>query len=259
MREPPIIRRPGSASASRSRCSSVSAADCFAAALTAGALSVDAALGSDTPFDARIHEIRGQPGQITVAGWLRDLLAESPIRNSHLECDRVQDPYSLRCQPQVMGASWDMLAHAMGVLVREANAVSDNPLVFADTGEILSGGNFHAEPVAMAADVVAIAMAEVASLAERRIALLTDPNLSNLPAFLVSEPGLNSGFMIAQVTAVALASEVKLRAHPASIDSLPTSANQEDHVSMGTFGAWRLLEMVDCLRRVVAVELAPHD
>lgn len=229
--------------------------DAFAGAIVAGAMSTDAALGSDTPFDARIHEIRGQPGQIVVAAWLRDLLKESAIRQSHLECDRVQDPYSLRCQPQVMGAAWDMLAHASAMLLREANAVSDNPLVFADSGEILSGGNFHAEPVAMAADVIAIALAEVASIAERRIALLTDANLSNLPAFLVAEPGLNSGFMIAQVTAAALASEVKLRAHPASIDSLPTSANQEDHVSMATHGARRLGNIADDVGRIVAIEL----
>src|SRR5690625_4665514 len=229
--------------------------DVFAAAVVSGAMSTDAALGSDTPFDPRIHEIRGQPGQLTRAAWLSELLAESPIRQSHLECDRVQDPYSLRCQPQVMGASWDMLEHSAGVLLREANAVSDNPLVFSDSGEILSGGNFHAEPVAMAADVIAIALAEVASIAERRIALLTDPNLSNLPAFLVAEPGLNSGFMIAQVTAAALASEVKLRAHPASIDSLPTSANQEDHVSMATHGARRLGNIADDVGRIIAVEL----
>jgi len=229
--------------------------DVFAAAVIAGAMSTDAALGSDTPFDPRIHEIRGQPGQISLAAWLRDLLADSPIRHSHLECDRVQDPYSLRCQPQVMGASWDLLTNATQMLVREANAVSDNPLVFSDSGEILSGGNFHAEPVAMAADIIAIALAEVASLAERRIALLTDPNLSNLPAFLVAEPGLNSGFMIAQVTAAALASEVKLRAHPASSDSLPTSANQEDHVSMATHGARRLGAIAQDVGRIIAVEL----
>ncbi|WP_437124261.1 histidine ammonia-lyase [Aquibaculum arenosum] len=229
--------------------------DVFAAAIVGGAMSTDAALGSDTPFDARIHAIRGQPGQIAVAGWLRELLAGSAIRGSHLECDRVQDPYSLRCQPQVMGAAWDLLGQAAAMLSREANAVSDNPLVFPDSGEILSGGNFHAEPVAMAADIIAIALAETVSLAERRIALLTDASFSNLPPFLVAEPGLNSGFMIAQVTAAALASEVKLRAHPASIDSLPTSANQEDHVSMATHGARRLGPLSQDAGRVLAVEL----
>ncbi|WP_438264089.1 histidine ammonia-lyase [Aquibaculum sediminis] len=229
--------------------------DVFAAAIVGGAMTTDAALGSDAPFDARIHAIRGHPGQIAVAGWLRELLTGSAIRGSHLECDRVQDPYSLRCQPQVMGAAWDLLGQAAAMLSREANAVSDNPLVFPDSGEILSGGNFHAEPVAMAADIIAIALAETVSLAERRIALLTDANFSNLPPFLVAEPGLNSGFMIAQVTAAALASEVKLRAHPASIDSLPTSANQEDHVSMATHGARRLGPLSQDAGRVLAVEL----
>jgi len=231
------------------------ATDVFAAALTAGAMSVDAALGSDTPFDPRIHEVRGQPGQITVARLLDNLLADSGIRVSHLECDRVQDPYSLRCQPQVMGAALDVMDAAAAMLGREANAVSDNPLVFAAGGEILSGGNFHAEPVAMAADMLAIAIAEIGALAERRIALLTDAHMSSLPAFLVAEPGLNSGFMIAHVTAAALASDNKALAHPASVDSLPTSANQEDHVSMATNGARRLAEMVQNSGHIVAIEL----
>jgi histidine ammonia-lyase len=167
----------------------------------------------------------------------------------------VQDPYSLRCQPQVMGAALDMLRFAAGVVEREANAVSDNPLVFAREGEILSGGNFHAEPVAMAADAVAIALAEIGALSERRIAMLTDAKMSGLPAFLVPEPGLNSGFMIAHVTAAALASENKGLAHPASVDSLPTSANQEDHVSMATYAARRLREMADNAAGIVAIEL----
>ena len=231
------------------------AQDVFAAALTSGALSVDAAAGSDTPFDPRIQAVRGQPGQIRVAASLRSLLAGSEIRASHLDCDRVQDPYSLRCQPQVMGAVLDHLDFAAGVLEREANAVSDNPLVFPDENEILSGGNFHAEPVAMAADVIAIALAEIGSLAERRIALLTDPAMSALPAFLVPEPGLNSGFMLPQVTAAALVSENKGLAHPASVDSLPTSANQEDHVSMATYAARRLTEMSRNAAVVVAIEL----
>ena len=232
----------------------------FAAALVAGALSVDAAKGSDTPFDPRIHAARGQPGQIAVAACMRALLAGSEIRHSHLDCGRVQDPYSLRCQPQVMGACLDTMRHAAGVLVTEANAASDNPLVFAPAfsdgqGEVLSGGNFHAEPVAIAADVLAIAIAEVGALSERRISLLTDPVMSRLPAFLVTDPGINSGFMMAQVTAAALASENKSLAHPASVDSLPTSANQEDHVSMATFAARRLGEMCDNTVGIVGIEL----
>jgi histidine ammonia-lyase len=231
------------------------AEDDFQAAVVAGALSIDAVKGSDTPFDPRIHAIRGHPGQIDVAGAYRRLIAGSAIRNSHLDCARVQDPYSLRCQPQVMGAVLDQLRHVAAVLLREANAVSDNPLVFADQGDVLSGGNFHGEPVAFAADAMAVAIAEIGALAERRIALLIDPGLSGLPAFLVAEPGINSGFMIAQVTAAALASENKSMASPASVDSLPTSANQEDHVSMATFAARRLAEMAENTAGIVAIEL----
>jgi histidine ammonia-lyase len=228
----------------------------FDAALVAGAMSVDAALGSDVPFDPRLNAVRGQPAQIRVAQRLHALLAGSQIRASHLvECERVQDPYSLRCQPQVMGACLELLDGAAAVLEREANGVSDNPLVFAADGAILSGGNFHAEPVALAADQIALALAEIGSLAERRIALLTDPNLSQLPAFLTPEPGLNSGFMLAQIAAAALASENQHLAHPASIDSRPTSANQEDHVSMATHAARRLLEMTDNAAHIVAIEL----
>jgi len=224
-------------------------------ALVAGALSVDAARGSDTPFDARIHALRGQPGQIRAAATLRDLLAGSAIRESHRTGDaRVQDPYCLRCQPQVMGACLDLLDNAAETLRREANAVTDNPLVTAE-GEVLSGGNFHAEPVAFAADIIALALAEIGALSERRIALLTDPTLSGLPAFLVREGGLNSGFMIAQVTAAALASENKALATPRSVDSLPTSANQEDHVSMATGAALRLPEMADNTAGILAVEV----
>ena len=229
--------------------------DAFAAALAAGALAVDAVLGSDTPFDQRIHAIRGQPGQITTAAVLKALLHGSAIRGSHLTCDRVQDPYSLRCQPQVMGAALDMLGAAAEMLGREANAVSDNPLVFADDGEILSGGNFHAEPVAFAADMAAIALSEVGALSERRTAMLTDAHHSSLPPFLIADPGINSGFMIAHVTAAALASENKLLAQPASVDSLPTSANQEDHVSMATHGARRLNTIDEHLRSIIAIEL----
>jgi len=227
----------------------------FAAALAAGAMSVDAAAGSDAPFDPRIHRVRGQIGQIEVAETLLKLMEDSEIRRSHIDCDRVQDPYSLRCQPQVMGAALDMLRHAAGVLTREANAVSDNPLVFAKEGDVISGGNFHAEPVAMAADVIAIALAEIGALSERRIAMLTDAKFSALPAFLVPEPGLNSGFMLAHVTAAALASENKSLAHPASVDSLPTSANQEDHVSMATYAARRLGEMAENSGAIAAIEL----
>jgi histidine ammonia-lyase len=227
----------------------------FAAALVAGALSIDACLASDTPFDPRIHAVRGHRGQQEVAAVYRDLLEGSAIRASHVDCPRVQDPYSLRCQPQVMGACLDAMRHAAGVLLTEANAVSDNPLVFADSGEVLSGGNFHAEPVALAADHLALAIAEIGALSERRIALLTDAHLSGLPPFLVQDSGVNSGFMIAQVTAAALASENKALAHPRSVDSLPTSANQEDHVSMATNAALRLLAMAHNSATIVAIEL----
>ncbi|QOL51267.1 histidine ammonia-lyase [Massilia litorea] len=226
------------------------------AAMVTGALSVDAARGSDAPFDARIHAVRGQPGQIAAAAIYRELVAGSAIRASHLVGDeRVQDPYSLRCQPQVMGAVMDLVANASRTLLIEANAVTDNPLLFPEDGDILSGGNFHAEPVAFAADTLALAIAEIGALAERRIALLIDANLSGLPAFLVREPGLNSGFMIAHVTAAALASENKSLAHPASVDSLPTSANQEDHVSMATFAARRLDQMAHNTAVIVGIEL----
>ena len=227
----------------------------LAAAFVAGALSLDACLGSDTPFDPRIHAVRGHRGQIDAAAIYRRLLEGSAIRASHKDCPRVQDPYSLRCQPQVMGACLDQMRHAASMLVTEANAVSDNPLVFADTDEILSGGNFHAEPVAFAADNLALAIAEIGALSERRIALLMDANLSGLPPFLVEDGGVNSGFMIAQVTAAALASENKSLAHPASVDSLPTSANQEDHVSMATFAARRLTPMAANTSGIVAIEL----
>jgi histidine ammonia-lyase len=226
------------------------------AALVVGALTVDAARGSDGPFDPRIHQLRGQPGQIDVAQYYRALLAGSEIRRSHLTGDdRVQDPYSLRCQPQVVGACLDQLRHAALVLLREANAVTDNPLVFAEDEAIVSGGNFHAEPVALAADAMAVAIAEVGAIAERRIAMLIDSGVSRLPPFLAVNPGLNSGFMIAHVTAAALASENKSLAHPASVDSLPTSANQEDHVSMATFAARRLGAMIQNTAHILGIEL----
>ncbi|SNY57517.1 histidine ammonia-lyase [Arsukibacterium tuosuense] len=227
----------------------------FAAGSVIGAMSVEAALGSRAPFDARIHAARGQRGQIDAAAIYRHLLtAGSEVGASHQDCEKVQDPYSLRCQPQVMGACLTQIRQAAEVLQVEANGVTDNPLVFADEGDIISGGNFHAEPVAMAADNLALAIAEIGALSERRMALLIDASLSKLPAFLVPNGGVNSGFMIAQVTAAALASENKSLAHPASVDSLPTSANQEDHVSMATFAARRLADMSENTTGVLAVE-----
>ncbi|MDJ0278060.1 histidine ammonia-lyase [Sphingomonas sp. 2R-10] len=228
----------------------------FQSALLTGALSTEAAKGSDAPFDPRIHALRGHAGQIEVAAALRDLMAGSAIRASHrIDDPRVQDPYCLRCQPQVMGAALDILRQAAATLTIEANGVSDNPLIFADTDEALSGGNFHAEPVAFAADIIALALCEIGSIAERRVAMLVDPALSGLPAFLTPQPGLNSGFMIPQVTAAALVSENKQRAYPASVDSIPTSANQEDHVSMAAHGARRLLDMAANAQAVIGIEL----
>jgi histidine ammonia-lyase len=227
----------------------------FQSALVTGALSTDAARGSDTPFDPRIHRLRRHQGQIDVAACLGALMAGSAIRASHLVDDpRVQDPYCLRCQPQVMGACLDLMRQAARTLADEANGVSDNPLIFAEDDTALSGGNFHAEPVAFAADILALAICEIGSLAERRIAMLVDPALSGLPAFLTRHPGLNSGFMMAQVTAAALVSENKQRAYPASVDSIPTSANQEDHVSMAAHGARRLASMARNAANVVAIE-----
>jgi len=230
------------------------AEDVFAAAVVAGAMSVDALKGSDSPFDERIQQVRGQPGQISVAREYRELIEGSAIRASHLDCSRVQDPYSFRCQPQVMGACLDLIRNCSVTLGIEANAVTDNPLLF-EAGDVLSGGNFHAEPVAFAADTLALAIAEIGSLSERRTAVLVDPKMSGLPAFLVNNSGLNSGFMIAQVTAAALVSENKTLATPASVDSIPTSANQEDHVSMATHAARRLSVMVDNAAAVVGIEL----
>ena len=232
----------------------------FRSALVTGALSTEAAKGSDTPFDPRIHALRRHRGQIETADALRTLMAGSAIRASHLVDDiRVQDPYCLRCQPQVMGAALDILRQAATTLETEANGVSDNPLIFPGADEAqdaaLSGGNFHAEPVAFAADIIALAICEIGSIAERRIAMLVDPALSGLPAFLTPKPGLNSGFMIPQVTAAALVSENKQRAYPASVDSIPTSANQEDHVSMAAHGSRRLLDMAANAQAVIGIEL----
>ena len=229
--------------------------DVFAAAIVTGSLSVDAVKGSDAPFDARIHKIRRQDGQQQVAAVYRRLLAGSAIRASHLQCERVQDPYSLRCQPQVMGACLDLMRGAARTLLLEANAVTDNPLVFPDDGSVCSGGNFHAEPVAFAADQLALAIAEVGSIAERRIAILIDPKMSGLPPFLVEHSGVNSGFMLAQVTAAALVAENKALAHPCSVDSIPTSANQEDHVSMATYAARRVIRMAENAAAIIAIEL----
>lgn len=231
------------------------AEDCFAAALVAGAMSVDAAKGSTTPFDADIHRLRRQQGQIDMAKVYRDLLKGSAIRASHDHDHdpKVQDPYSLRCQPQVMGACLDHMRFAADIFWREANAVTDNPLVFGNGAK--SGGNFHAEPIAMASDTLALAIAEIGAMSERRIAMLIDANISGLPPFLVKNAGVNSGFMIAHVTAAALASENKSLAHPASVDSLPTSANQEDHVSMATFAARRLSDMAENTANIVGIEL----
>jgi histidine ammonia-lyase len=242
----------------------------FAAAMVSGAMSLDALQGSDVPFDPRIHSLRGHPGQAQVAQIYRELLAGSQIRESHRTCERVQDPYSLRCQPQVMGACLDLIVQSAETLLTEANSVTDNPLIFTQpangrdtqpatgrdsaTSEVLSGGNFHAEPVAFAADILALACAEIGSIAERRIALLVDPKMSGLPAFLALDSGVNSGFMMAQVTAAALVAENRMLCHPASVDSIPTSANQEDHVSMATHGARRLLTMTDNLLNIIAIE-----
>ncbi len=225
-------------------------------ALVTGAMSVDAAMGSSAPFRSFIHELRGHAGQIRAGHILRGLMQGSPLRDSHFEDDeRVQDPYCLRCQPQVMGACIDILNQVSNTLEIEANAVTDNPLVDIESGDILSGGNFHAEPVAFAADQIALALAETGAIAQRRISLLVDPALSfGLPAFLSPNPGVNSGFMIAEVTSAALMSENKQRANPCSVDSTPTSANQEDHVSMAAHGARRLMEMAQNLSAILAIE-----
>jgi histidine ammonia-lyase len=227
----------------------------FAAAIAAGSLSVDALKGSAKPFDPRLSALRGQPGQIAVAAAIAGLLEDSEILTSHVECSRVQDPYSFRCQPQVMGASLDLLNNAARTLVIEAGAVTDNPILFPDENIAISGGNFHAQPVAFAADIIAIALCEVGSISERRISVLVDPKMSGLPAFLTEDSGVNSGLMIPQVTAAALVSENKAKAFPASVDSIPTSAGQEDHVSMAPIAARKAAEIARNAAGVVAVEL----
>jgi histidine ammonia-lyase len=227
----------------------------FAAAIAAGAMSVDALKGSAKPFDPRISALRGQPGQIRVADAIAGLLQGSEILTSHIACSRVQDPYSFRCQPQVMGASLDLLQNAARTLTIEGAAVTDNPIVFADEDSAISGGNFHAQPVAFAADIIAIALCEVGSISERRVSVLVDPKMSGLPAFLTPDSGVNSGLMIPQVTAAALVSENKSLAFPASVDSIPTSAGQEDHVSMGPIAARKAAQIARNAAGVIAVEL----
>jgi histidine ammonia-lyase len=227
----------------------------FAAAIGAGAMSVDALKGSAKPFDPRISELRGQPGQIRVAAAIHALLQRSEILTSHVACSRVQDPYSFRCQPQVMGAALDLLTNAARTLTIEAGAVTDNPIVFPDEDKAISGGNFHAQPVAFAADIIAIALCEVGSISERRVSVLVDPKMSGLPAFLTEDSGVNSGLMIPQVTAAALVSENKSLAYPASVDSIPTSAGQEDHVSMAPIAARKAREIARNAAGVIAVEL----
>ena len=227
----------------------------FGAAIAAGALSVDALKGSVKPFDPRLSEVRGQPGQIRAAAEIRDLLDGSEIMASHGRCGRVQDPYSFRCQPQVMGASLDLLVNAARTLTIEAGAVTDNPVVFEDEDIAISGGNFHAQPVAFAADIIAMAMCEAGSLSERRTAVLIDPKMSGLPAFLTDDGGVNSGLMIPQVTAAALVSENKSLAFPASVDSIPTSAGQEDHVSMAPIAARKAATIARNVAGIVGVEL----
>jgi histidine ammonia-lyase len=227
----------------------------FAAAVAAGALSVDALKGSAKPFDPRLSELRGQPGQIRVAAAIAELLEGSEIMTSHIACSRVQDPYSFRCQPQVMGAALDLLQNAARTLTIEAAAVTDNPIVFADEDSAISGGNFHAQPVAFAADIIAMALCEVGSISERRVSVLVDPKMSGLPAFLTPDSGVNSGLMIPQVTAAALVSENKSLAYPASVDSIPTSAGQEDHVSMAPIAARKAAQIARNAAGVIAVEL----
>ena len=224
-------------------------------AIVIGSMTVEACMASRQPFDEKVHALRGQKGQQQVAALYRQILKHSSIEAAHLNCSKVQDPYSLRCQPQVLGACLDQINHAKQILLIEANAVTDNPLVFAEQNDIISAGNFHAEPVALVADNLALAIAEIGAMSERRTALMMDKHLSELPPFLVANSGLNSGFMMAQVTAAALASENKSLAHPASVDSLPTSANQEDHVSMATFAARRLQVMAENTRYILAIEL----
>lgn len=224
-----------------------------------GAISLEALKGTTAAFDPEIQAVRGHPGQVHAASRLREILTpngvESEIARSHEDCDKVQDPYSLRCMPQVHGASRDTLRFVREVLEREVNAVTDNPLIFPDSGKVISGGNFHGQIVAIAMDTLSIAIAEIASISEQRIEKLINPALSGLPAFLVREGGVNSGFMIVQVAAASIVSENKTLCHPASVDSIPTSADKEDHVSMGAWAARKACIIVQNVRRVLAMEL----
>ncbi len=232
------------------------AEDLFASAIMTGSMTTEAVLGSRAPFDERVHLIRGHQTQIDVAKLYRDLLEDhSNISLTHVNCNRVQDPYSIRCQPQVMGACLSQIRNSADTLLTEANGVTDNPLIFVDEQDVISGGNFHAEPIAFASDNLALAISEIGALSERRMALLVDKHLSQLPPFLVDNGGINSGFMIAQVTSAALASENKSLAHPSSVDSLPTSANQEDHVSMATYAGRRLKDMAENTAGILGIEL----
>ncbi len=232
------------------------AEDLFSSAIVIGSMCVEAVLGSRAPFDERVHKIRGHQTQIDTAKMYRDLLEDtSKISQSHKNCTRVQDPYSIRCQPQVMGACLSQIRNSAQTLLTEANGVTDNPLIFVDEQDVISGGNFHAEPIAFASDNLALAISEIGALSERRMALLVDKHLSQLPPFLVNNGGMNSGFMIAQVTAAALASENKSLAYPSSVDSLPTSANQEDHVSMATYAGRRLKDMAENTAGILGIEL----
>jgi histidine ammonia-lyase len=221
----------------------------------AGAMSLEALKGTAAAFDARVTEVRAHPGAARVAANLRRLAADSPIHASHADCAKLQDAYSLRCMPQVHGASRDALTHVREVVTRECNAVTDNPLVFADTDQVISAGNFHGQPVALVMDYAKVAIAELANISERRVEHMLDPAVSGLPAFLSQQGGLNSGLMISQYTAASLVSENKVLAHPASVDSIPTSANQEDHVSMGTTSARQCAMILGNATWVIAIEL----
>jgi histidine ammonia-lyase len=221
----------------------------------AAGISLEVLLASNMELDKKIHDVRPHPGQIISADNLRRITKNSEIVSSHKDCSRVQDAYSIRCSPQVHGASIDAAHYARRVLEIEMNAATENPLIFSDTDQIISGGNFHGQPVALTMDFLAIALSEIANISERRIERLVNPHLSGLPAFLIKEAGLNSGFMIAQYTAAALVSENKVLSHPASVDSIPTSANKEDHVSMGTIAARKCREILKNAEIVVSIEL----
>jgi histidine ammonia-lyase len=228
------------------------------AADIAGALSLEALRGTPVAFDYKIHSVRPHPGQMKTARRLRELIEGSQIRESHRDSavdPRVQDAYALRCMPQVHGAVRDAIGHARRIIEVEINSATDNPLIFADAGEVLSGGNFHGEPIALALDYAAIAVADLGTISERRVERLVNPDLSGLPAFLTPDPGINSGMMIAQVTAVSLIAENNVLAHPASVTNLPTSANKEDHVSMGMTSALKFEQVVRNVERIIAIEL----